>query len=300
MRVRSGFAPFLACVLTWGSIGVVVRNISLPSPVIVFFRLAFGMLVVLGWMAARRTLGDLRPRGRAGLLAASGAILAVHWVTEFEAFKRLDVSAAILIIFIGPVLTTALAPFVVRERIRPVAVAALAAAFGGIALITVPDIGDIDGVGVAVALASAVLFAALILADKILAEIYPAPAIVVWQPGIAGVLLAPALIGAPGRGIARALLLMLMLGAAYTGILGILFFRAVRVLQTQQISVLFYLEPASAVLYAWWLLAERPGSTTLAGGALIVAAGVAIILGDRLRPVALGVPEPVAVEEAPG
>jgi drug/metabolite transporter (DMT)-like permease len=34
-------------------------------------------------------------------------------------------------------------------------------------------------------------------------------------------------------------------------------------------------------VYAWLLLSERPSVTTLLGGALIVAAGLAIIVVDR-------------------
>jgi drug/metabolite transporter (DMT)-like permease len=49
----------------------------------------------------------------------------------------------------------------------------------------------------------------------------------------------------------------------------------------QRLGVLYYLEPASAILYAWWWVHEHPSAVTLAGGALIVLAGLAIIVTDR-------------------
>jgi drug/metabolite transporter (DMT)-like permease len=64
-------------------------------------------------------------------------------------------------------------------------------------------------------------------------------------------------------------------------VLGIVFFHAVRALPAQELGVLYYLEPASAVAYAWWWLGETPAPGTLMGGALIVLAGVALIRGDR-------------------
>jgi drug/metabolite transporter (DMT)-like permease len=281
MRPRSGSIEMITCTLSWGTIGVIVKQVTLSSQVMAFFRVFLGAVVVLAWLAVRRRLGVLRPRVRVPVLFASGVILAGHWWLEFEAFKRLDVGSAILIVFIGPVLATALAPAVLSERLRPRVLVALAAAFGGIALIAVPDAATIDARGIAAALGSAVLFAAFLLAGKVLASDYEPQALVVWQLGIAMIVLAPVLAGASGAQVVRATLALLLLGVVLTGFLGILFFRALRALEAQQVSVLFYLEPASAALYAWLLLGETPSAADLVGGALIVAAGLAIILGDR-------------------
>ena len=60
--------------------------------------------------------------------------------------------------------------------------------------------------------------------------------------------------------------------------------------------MLFYLEPASAVLYAWWWLSEKPTALTLAGGALIVLAGIGIIVADRAVGGPGALPEPVMQE----
>lgn len=296
--MRRGSPEILFCTLVWGTVGLIVKELSLPATVIVSFRLLFGATVVLGWIAVRGRLGTLRPRSHRPLLVASGLILAVHWVAEFEAFKRLDIAAAILIIFIGPVLAAALAPAVLGERLHPITLGALAVAFGGIALITVPDIGDIDGAGVAWGLASAGLFAALILAGKALTAHYESSAITAWQLAIAAVVAAPFLARAEAGPVLDALPGMALLGAFHTGVLGILFFRAVRQLKAQHLSVLFYLEPVAAILYAWLLLDEVPAPTTIAGGALVVAAGLAIIVGDRATAAPVGLPEPVPEEAA--
>jgi drug/metabolite transporter (DMT)-like permease len=295
MRVRSGYPEIIACTLTWGTIGSIVSNISLPAAVIVFFRLFFGMVVVLAWFVARRRLVDLKLREYAPLLIVSGVVLGLHWVLLFEAYKRIGVVTTILIVFLGPVLWAAGAPFVLGERLRALSVAALAIAFGGIACISIPDIGRLDGAGLASAFGSAILFAVLVLAGKILTQHYEPGAIVVWQLGVAAVLVSPVLVGASAHQIARGLPLLLVLGLVHTGLLGIVFFRGVRALQTQQLGVLFYLEPASAVLYAWWWLSEKPSGLTLLGGALIVGSGIAIILGDRAAGAPGALPEPAVI-----
>ncbi len=293
MRLNTGFPEIIVCTLSWGTIGVLVRNVEASSPVITFFRLSFGVVVVLAWLGMLGRLRSLRPGARRGLLGASGLVLAGHWALQFEAFKRLEVAAAILIVFLGPVLMAALAPVVLRERLHAVSIAALALAFGGIALITVPQVGEIDPAGVAAALGSAVLFAALVLMGKLLTAHYEPPVIVAWQLGLASVVMAPVLIGTSTAALGRDLPELALLGAVLTGALGIVFFHAVRALQAQQISVLFYLEPASAVFYAWWALAERPSATTVLGGALIVVAGLVIIRADRSVTAPAGLPDVV-------
>lgn len=296
MAHRQGFFFISICTLAWGSIGVIVKEVTLDAPVIAFFRLSFGVTVVLGWMAWRGRLRELRPHTKPGLLIVAGAVLAVHWVTLFESFKRLDVASTILIVFLGPVLMAAAAPMVLHERLRPLSIAALATAFGGIALIAIPDIGDIDTVGVLAAVVAAVLFAVMLLIGKLLIPHYDSTALVVWQQGVAAVLVSPALLGADTSEVVRALPLLLLLGAVYTGMLGILLWRAIAMLEVQQLSVMFYIEPASAVVFAWLLLGEQPSLLTLVGGALVVAAGLAIIFGERQPGGSPSMPEPIPEE----
>ena len=296
MKLRAGTLEIICCTLAWGMIGSIVDRISLPSSVIVFFRLSLGFVVVFAWLGLRGRLGDLRLRARPVLLITSGVVLGVHWALLFEGYKRIGVDTTILIVFIGPVLWAVAAPFFLRERLRAASVIALLIAFGGIAMISVPKIGKVDGVGLAAALGSAVLFAVLILIGKLLTEDYEPAAIVVWQLGVAAVLLSPALAGASLHQIARGMPLLLVLGMVHSGVLGIVFFHAVRALPTQELGVLFYLEPGSAVLYAWWWLSEKPSALTLLGGALIVLAGIGIIVADRKVGAPGALPEPVMQE----
>jgi uncharacterized membrane protein len=131
---------------------------------------------------------------------------------------------------------------------------------------------------------------------KLLTSHYEPAAIVVWQLGVAAVLLSPSLAGASLHQIGRGFPLLLVLGMVYSGLLGIVFFHAVRALPTQELGVLFYLEPASAVLYAWWWLSEKPTALTLVGGVLIVLAGIGIIVADRKVGAPGALSEPVMQE----
>ena len=284
-RLRPGVTEILLCTLAWGTIGPLAKQLTLPSRVIVFFRLALGFVVVFGWLAARGELALVKPRARARLLITSGVVLAVHWAALFEAYRRLSVTTTILIVFLGPVLMAVAAPRVLGEHLRARSIVALVVAFGGIVLIAGPRIAEVDGVGLVFAFVSAALFAVLMLMGKFFIVQYEPVAITFWQLGIAAIVMSPGLVGARADQIMHAAPGLLLLGGVFSGALGIVFFRAMRALQAQELGVLFYLEPTAAVLYSWLLLAERPSATTLAGGGLIIAAGLGIILGDRRSPV---------------
>ncbi|HVL33157.1 MAG TPA: EamA family transporter [Actinomycetota bacterium] len=280
MRLRAGYPEILTCTLAWGAIGSIVNQVTLPSSVIVLIRLILGAIFVFTYIAARGRLSTLKPGARPALLVTAGVVLGVHWATLFEAYQRIGVVTTILIVFVGPVLWAAASPLV-GEPLHARVFVALGVAFAGIVLICIPDIEGMDGVGLAAAITSAVLFAVLVLQGKVLTRHYEPAAIVAWQLSIAALALSPALLQMNGREVMRAAPALLVLGLVHSGFLGILFFRAVRALDPQRLGVLFYLEPASAVFYAWLFLREEPALTTLIGGGLVLGAGIAIIVMDR-------------------
>ncbi|MGH2726974.1 MAG: DMT family transporter, partial [Actinomycetota bacterium] len=120
----------------------------------------------------------------------------------------------------------------------------------------------------------------------------PAPAIVAWQLGIAALAVSPFLIDASGREIVRAAPTLLMIGVLHTGEAGILYVGALQIVKAQHVSILVYLEPVTAVLWAWGVLGEEQELATLAGGLLIIAAGLLIVV-PGLRAIApAALPEP--------
>ncbi len=292
MRSRTGYAELVACGLVWGSIGVLVKKSPVAAPVIVFFRLALGALVVVAWHAARGRLPELRMRGRRGYLLASGVTLAVHWVFFFLAYKRLSVATVILVVYVGPVFMALLAPAVLGERLERRTIWSLGLSLAGIAMIAVPAMQGRSAFGLAAALLAMASFVALVFVGKKLVDEYQPPAIVAWQLGSAAVLVAPSLIAWDTDAVSSSWPVLLTLGVVHTGVCGVLYFRAMQVVKAQHMGILAYLEPVTAVLWAWVFLSEQPGALTLVGGALIIAAGLNIALPGR-RLAAVEMPEPL-------
>jgi drug/metabolite transporter (DMT)-like permease len=264
------------------------------APVIVFFRLALGSAVVIAWFAARGRLSELRARDRRGLLLVSGLTLAVHWVSFFLAYKRLSVATVILIVYVGPVFMALLAPALAQEPLERRTLASLALSLGGIALIAGPAARGVSAFGLTAALLAMASFVALVFVGKALVRSYQPPAIVAWQLGSAAVMVSPALVAAQRHAIVRSWPVLLVLDVVHTGICGVLYFRAMQVVKAQHMGILAYLEPVTAVVWAWLVLSERPAAATLVGGALIIAAGLNIAV-PGLR----AIPSPEMPEVAP-
>lgn len=278
--------------ILWGSIGVIVRPVRVDAAGIALVRTATGFAAAMAFMVARGRARELRLKGRRWLLIFDGVMLGIHWTLMFESFKRLSIATAILLVFVGPVFVAAAAWPVLRERVKARTVGALGLSVAGMILITVPAWDVQDPLGVVFALLSAVSFAAIMLAGKILTREYAPPAILIWQLGVAAVAIMPVALAGRFDGLADAAPRLLLLGLVHTAVAGFLYFAALTVVKAQHVGVLTYLEPATALLYAWWFLHEQPSFSTLTGGALIIAGGVWIIASRGPLP---GTPEgPVA------
>ena len=68
----------------------------------------------------------------------------------------------------------------------------------------------------------------------------------------------------------------MLLGVVCTAVTYLMFVEGLGRIRVQHASILGYLEPVSAPVYALVLLGERPTAWTLAGGALILGAGAII------------------------
>jgi drug/metabolite transporter (DMT)-like permease len=292
MRSRTGYAELGICGLVWGSIGVIVKEVTLKAGIIVFFRVFIATVAVVAFFALRGRLRDLRLRDRRGLLVADGILLAVHWALFFEAYKRLSIATTIFVVYVAPVLVAAFAPRFADERIEPRTVGSLALSLGGMALIAVPAWQVKEPAGLAFAVASMLAWVALTLANKRLTRSYEPAAVLTWQMAVATVAIAPALASGPSATqVVRALPALLALGLVHTAATGVLYFRALSAVKVQHAGILAYLEPVTAVLYAWSFLGETPKPLTLAGGALILAAGLNLI-ARTITPVSETAPEP--------
>ena len=133
----------------------------------------------------------------------------------------------------------------------------------------------------------------IVLLKRWAADVHPAT-IIVWQEGVAAVLLAPALLFANFDSVGAADVgYLLILGIALTAVTGIVYVGALKWVPATTAGILAYMEPVSAALLAAVILGETLTPAVIVGGAAIVAAGV--VVASRTPVPGGSVEEPVPV-----
>lgn len=297
-RHTAGSLLVAGCALSWGVIGVIVRELPMPALTIVAWRVLLSCLSVVVIVAALRRWRLLRPPGWP--VMALGALLAGHWALYFLAIKQTSVASAVLITYAGPIVMAMLAPLVLRERVPPVSVAALAVPAVGIALISLSGGSGqsaVRPVGVLLAVGAAVSMALLVVLLKRFASATDPMTAVVYLDGTATVLLWPALVFPQYELSARSIGYLLLLGVVLTGVSGVIYVLAIRWIPATTVGILSYMEPVSAAILAALLIGEGLTVAVLVGGAAIVAAGVVVVLRTP-DPTVAAVEEPVPATAA--
>jgi drug/metabolite transporter (DMT)-like permease len=254
--------------IAWGAIPLFVRTETPPTH-LVAMRVTLGAVVLLFFSAATSRL-TIPTLGRARLVVV-GVVLAAHWLFFFLSLNLTTVAVSLAIVYVGPVLAAAFAGPVLRERVSWHAYAGLAVAVVGMLFVVRPGAGATIG-GVAAAAVSGVLLAVLMLLGKPLAADLGGLVVATWELVVASIVLAPFTIQAV-RFSGDAWPQFLILGALFTGVAGAVYWSSMRLLPVAVVSVVMYLEPAAAVVWAAAFLSERPDPLAWLGVGLVVAAG---------------------------
>ena len=273
-----------ALAASWGFIAVIVAGVDLDAEVLVFYRLALAAVALaLGLLVFRRLDLFRLPTLRLATIVV-GVGLAAHWLLFFLTIKLASVAVAVLTVYTAPIFLAVLAPLVLPEPRSRAALAALVPASVGIALIALNG-GDEGArarpLALATGLAAAITYAALVIGTKYLSARLPVATIEVWYFSVAALVLAPLLVRAD-RVLpdATELAYVLLLGVLFTAVSGLVYVWLLSRVTAQAVGILAYLEPVSAALLAWAILGQSLGSAVVLGGALVVVAGVLVVLSE--------------------
>ena len=202
-------------------------------------------------------------------------------------------AVAIFLSYLAPVYLAFVAPRILHEATDRVAYVALAVGLAGMAVILVPGLvlegTKLSAAGLFYGWAAGVMYAVYLLFAKSLRGRHVRGTAVVFAQSAfaAAVLLVPGLLAVSAAQYhfsGRDLLLAALLGLVNTAFSFTLFINGLRYIRLQHASIIGYLEPVSAPLYALIFLSQAPSSWTIAGGAMIVAAGILVVLYGREPP----------------
>lgn len=279
-----------ALAASWGFIAVLAASVELGAEALAFWRLLLATLTLAVAAAASRRLDLLRTHGRLAPLAMLGVAQGAHWLLFFEAVEHGSVALAVLTFYAAPLLIAVAAPLFLPERLSRVVLGACLVSAVGIAAIALDDGANGDPAAVAAGLGSAAAYAALVILSKRLLADTPPLTVAFWDCLLGTLAVAPALLladrvvpnGAAEWGA------VLALGIVFTGVSTLVYVTLLRHVTAQAAGVLTFLEPVAGVLLGWTILEQGPGVATLIGGALVLGAGLVVVL---LEPAAARVAE---------
>lgn len=267
----------------FGTIGLFVRWIPLPSSVIALSRAMIGMLFLSAIVASRK-MKISWPAIRKNLiwLVLSGAFLGFNWIFLFEAYRYTSVAISTLCYYMAPIFVVVVSPVILREKLTSRKIFCVAVALFGMVCISgvidegLPSVQEAKGIFFG--LTAAVLYACIILFNKKIKEISAYDKTIV-QLTIAAVLMLPyCLITEDFTSFSfdpRTILLLLLVGILHTGITYFLYFGSMEHISGQSVAIISYIDPVVAVLLSVlvlhepMLVAEGIGAFLILGSAMI-------------------------------
>jgi drug/metabolite transporter (DMT)-like permease len=285
-RDLTGYLLVAGCFILVGFSGALVSWTSAPNSVLLVLRLVIAAAVLGVVFARRRPFRVLLRRDLWPKLLLMGPLDAGSLLAYFFAIRMTGVAVATFFLFMQPVWVALLAPHLLKTATEKVVYLSLAVALAGLGVIVAPSLlGDgarFSAVGVAVGLASGVLYAFFHLLVKTLTTEVESTTIVTVECTLDAIFILPLAlwqvfaVGTTLTGqdlVAAAILGLICTAIAYT-----MWVEGVARIRVQHSSILGFLTPVVAPLFAWALLGQGVTLATAVGGALIVAAGVLVVV----------------------
>jgi drug/metabolite transporter (DMT)-like permease len=266
---RRGQVYIALAALAWSTAGLLQRELTLDTPTQVAGRAFFALIALFLYVAiAARgdVVGAFRSIGRAGL--AFAACMAVASGAFIIALNETTVANVLFLQALAPVAAAILAGVALGEVVSRRTWFAMLLALGGVGVM----IGGPSSEGLrgqAIALLMTLAFAVVVVITRRHRQISMAPATCLSQLivlVIAAPLAHPSQIGGDDLG------LLVLLGAGQMG-LGLTFLTlGARLIPAAEVALITLLEVVLGPLWVWLAISEEPGTATLVGGVVVIAA----------------------------
>ena len=276
------YGMMIASLLIVGTIGVFRRYIPLSSSLLAFFRGLIGSISLILYVTLVKKRGWQKIEGKklAGLVL-NGAVLGINWILLFEAFKYTTIAKATLAYYMQPTIILLLSPLLFREKLTVKKLLCAAAALLGMVLVSgvigADEAAQKDAQGILFGLGAACFYAGVIILNKKIEGVDAYQKTIVQLLSTAVVLVPYLLLRGEFAGIVfdgGLLLLVLIVGVIYTGVVYALYFGSMSGLRAQTISTLSYIDPVTAMIVSALILRERLSLISLIGAVLIIGSAL--------------------------
>lgn len=294
-----------------GPIAQYADRAGVSSLTLVTWRAGVGAIVGLAFLAVRAAGGTRLwrpwrelPRRDRLLMAMAAPTNAALNLAMFVAFLRIGIALALLIFYVYPAFVALASVLWFGERLDRTRWAALGISMAGVVLVVAGagDLGSLDALGIGLAFIGALAQTFYALAAHHGFRAVPGAQAAAFTMGGAAILYLVLFaligrlpeVGQPLASIA-ALWPVTVAGVVGAGLATVCFIGGIRLLGAPRATILSTLEPVVGVGLAAILFGTLPTAMQVAGGALIIAAGIVL----QLRPSG-EIAEHEAIAESPG
>lgn len=263
--------------IIWGSLGIFVKNIDMPSMEIAFFRAIIASVTLIGVGLFNKEL-DMKKYSKKNLtlLILSGIAMGFNWVLLFQAYKFTTIANATLSYYFAPVFMVLAAPIILKEKLSKRKVSAILVALLGLFLIlnakpTSNEPSLNTSLGILYGLSAAVLYTTVVFLNKSVKGLSGYDRTII-QLISSAIVLIPFVIVRQSIHFSstNSLVFVLILGIIHTAFAYSLYFGGIKDTPVHSAAILGYIDPISALLLGALFLGETMNFVQGAGGALIL------------------------------
>ena len=270
----------IASMFIFGTIGIFVRHIPLPSSMIALVRGFVGAFFVLLFVYLKKSkLDKAAIKKNFVMLALSGAFIGINWILLFESYHYTTVATATLCYYMQPIFVILASPFLLKEKMTVKKVACVVVALIGMVFVSgvlqtgIPALSEAKGI--LYGLGAACFYASVVLMNKKITEINAYDKTIM-QLGMGAIVLSPYVMLTQDFGSAAASMtpslwaLLLFVGLVHTGVAYALYFDSMKELKAQTLAIFSYIDPIVAIILSALLLKENMGLYGVIGAVLVL------------------------------
>lgn len=270
----------IASMFIFGTIGIFVRHIPLPSSMIALVRGFVGAFFVLLFVYLKKSKPDKEAiKKNFVMLALSGAFIGINWILLFESYHYTTVATATLCYYMQPIFVILASPFLLKEKLTVKKVVCVVVALIGMVFVSgvlqtgIPALSEAKGI--LYGLGAACFYASVVLMNKKITEINAYDKTIM-QLGMGAIVLSPYVMLTQDFGTATTSMtpalwaLLLFVGLVHTGVAYALYFDSMKELKAQTLAIFSYIDPIVAIILSALLLKENMGLYGVIGAVLVL------------------------------
>ncbi|MBO5150187.1 MAG: EamA family transporter [Anaerotignum sp.] len=283
----------IASMFIFGTIGIFVRHIPLPSSMIALVRGFVGAFFVLLFVYLKKSkLDKAAIRKNFVMLALSGAFIGINWILLFESYHYTTVATATLCYYMQPIFVILASPILLKEKLTPKKVICVLVALVGMVFVSgvlqtgIPALSEAKGI--LYGLGAALFYATVVLMNKKITNI-SAYDKTIMQLGMGAIVLSPYVMLTQDFATATLSMtpslwaLLLFVGLVHTGVAYALYFDSMKDLKAQTIAIFSYIDPIVAIILSALLLKENMGLYGVIGAVLVLGSTFISELPEKER-----------------